>query len=233
MWKDFPDRLCEAAGVRGLVYSRAPNGRSTSAVPGERFRPDYMHRHAHDILPAFLRAVGADGATPPWLFGHSDGGSIALLHAARQPARVSGLIVVAPHIFVEPLSIASIEAAKAAYLESDLRERLGRYHADVDATFRTWNDIWLDPAFRGWNIEAELSRIECPVLALQGQDDQYGTLEQVHGIARRLPRTRVVALPECRHSAHKDQPDRLIEETVRFIWDNAGSDRLRRRAASQ
>jgi pimeloyl-ACP methyl ester carboxylesterase len=193
-----------------------------------------MHRHAHETLPAFLAAVGVDAAaTPPWLLGHSDGGSIALLFAAHYPARVAGLIVVAPHIVVEPLSVESIAAARTAYLGSGLRERLARYHADVDAAFRSWNGIWLDPDFRAWNIEAELSRIECPVLAVQGRDDEYGTLEQVRGIARRLPRTRVVELADCRHSPHRDQPERLIEESVGFIWDNADRGRLARRMASQ
>ena len=153
MWRDFPDRLCEAAGLRGLVYSRPGYGRSTPRPADERWQPDFMHRQAFEVLPAFLAAAGVDVATDkPWLFGHSDGGSIALLHAARWPQRVAGTVVLAPHIVVEDLSIASIEKARIAYETTDLRERLARHHDDPDSAFRGWNDIWLDPAFRDWSI---------------------------------------------------------------------------------
>ena len=221
MWKDFPRTLCEAAGLRGLVFSRPGYGRSTPRAAGERWDVDYLHRQAHEVLPAFFHAVGLDpAAPPPWLLGHSDGGSIALLYAARNPRRVAGLVLLAPHIFVEPLSVTSIEAVRQAYLTTDLRERLARYHDDVDSTFWGWNEIWLHPPFRAWNIEDELSRIECPVLAVQGHDDEHGTLEQVRGIRRRVPGATLVELPECRHSPHKDQPARLVEEVARFIEDS-------------
>src|SRR5690242_14687632 len=171
-WRDFPDRFCRSHALRGLVWSRYGYGRSTPKPPGERWSPDFMHRQAHEVLPALLRALQIER---PWLFGHSDGGSIALLHAARHP--VAGLVVVAPHVFVEDLSVTSIEAARVAYETTDLRARLARHHADPDSAFRGWNDIWLDPAFRDWNIEADIEPIRAPVLAVQGEDDEYGSLE--------------------------------------------------------
>jgi pimeloyl-ACP methyl ester carboxylesterase len=200
------------------VYSRPGYGRSTPRAPGERWGVDFMHRQAYEVLPALFAAIGHDAqATPPWLFGHSDGGSIALLYAARFPKAAAGVVAVAPHILVEPISVASIEAARQAYLGTDLRQRLARYHDDVDSAFWGWNDIWLHPPFLDWSIEAELERIECPVLAIQGRDDEYGTLEQVRGIVRRLPATRLVELADCGHSPHRDQPARLVEEVARFI----------------
>ncbi len=218
MWKDFPARLCAAGDFRGLVYSRPGYGRSTPRAAGERWGVDFMHRQAYGLLPALLDALGVDpGAAPPWLFGHSDGGSIALLYAARFPAAVAGLIVMSPHVLVEDLSIASIEQARAVYRETDLKQRLARYHDDPDSAFYGWNDTWLDPAFREWSIETELDTIECPVLALQGIDDEYGTLAQVHGIAARVRSARVVELPACGHSPHRDQPERLLDEAVAFI----------------
>ena len=149
MWKHFPQALCEAANVRGLAYSRPGYGASTPRAAGERWDVDYLHRQAHEVLPAFLESVGVDAsASPPWLLGHSDGGSIAMLHAAASPRDVAGLVLLAPHVFVEPVSVSSIEAVRAAYRETDLRTRLAKYHADVDSAFWGWNDIWLDPRFR-------------------------------------------------------------------------------------
>lgn len=217
MWKDFPQRLCDAVQVRGLVYSRPPNGRSSPRRRDEPFAVDYLNQHALRALPQLLPALGVRPAQRPWLFGHSDGASIALLHAAQFPAAIGGVVVMAPHLFVEDISVQSIAATRQSYLETDMRERLARYHDDVDAAFWAWNDIWLDPAFRRWNIEAEVSRIECPVLALQGLEDQYGTMQQLLSIAHRLPAARIVELPDCRHSPHRDQPERVIEETMRFI----------------
>lgn len=229
MWKDFPARLCAAAGCRGLVYSRPGYGRSTPRAGAERWAPDFMHRQADELLPGLLAALGVDAAAaPPWLFGHSDGGSIALLFAARYPERCAGLIAVSPHIRVENVTIASIERARETYAQTDLRERLARYHDDPDSAFRGWNDAWLDPAFRDWTIEADLEAISCPVLAIQGVDDDYGTLEQIRGIARRAPQTELLELPDCGHSAQRDQPDTLISAAARFI---AAHDPSRRRLA--
>ncbi|MCW5633935.1 MAG: alpha/beta hydrolase [Rubrivivax sp.] len=218
MWRDFPERLCRSVGARGLVYSRPGYGRSTPRAPDEHWAPDFMHRQAHEVLPALLHALGIDGAERPlWLFGHSDGGSIALLHAKRADARLAGLVVLAPHILVEDLSITSIAKARDAYLGTDLRARLAKYHDDPDSAFWGWNDIWLAPAFRHWSIEAEIGAIRCPVLAMQGLDDEYGTLEQVRGIARRLPGTRIVEVAQCGHSPHRDQPAVVIEAVSSFM----------------
>jgi len=218
MWRDFPARLCEAAGCRGLVYSRPGYGRSTPRAPGEAWAPDFMHRQALQVLPAFLQAAGVDTqADKPWLFGHSDGGSISLLHAAHHPQQVAGAIVLAPHILVEDLSVASIARAREAWHHTDLRARLARHHDDPDSAFRGWNDIWLHPDFRDWSIQEEIGRITCPLLAVQGLDDEYGTLEQIRGIARRAPHTQLLELAACGHSPHKDQPAALIDAATRFI----------------
>jgi pimeloyl-ACP methyl ester carboxylesterase len=203
MWKDFPQRLCAAAGCRGLVYSRPGYGRSTPRAAEEAWDLDFMHRQAHEVLPALLTALAIEPARERlWLFGHSDGGSIALLYAARFPDAPAGAIVLAPHIMVEDLSIESIAKARTAYLESDLRERLAKYHDDPDSAFWGWNDIWLRPPFRQWSIESELASIRCPLLAVQGLDDEYGTLEQIRGIARRVPGTELLELPQFHLSSH-------------------------------
>ena len=212
MWRDFPAAFCTEHGFRGLVYSRYGYGRSTPKPAGEHWAPDFMHRQAHEVLPMLLAHLRIER---PWLFGHSDGGSIALLYASKfEPA---GIVVVAPHILVEDVSIASIERAREAYAETDLRARLARHHADPDSAFRGWNDVWLSPAFRAWNIEPSLDNITCPVLAVQGEDDEYGTLEQIRGIARHVPQTATLVIPHCAHSPHRDQPETLSRAAGRFI----------------
>lgn len=219
MWKDFPARLCDRVGCRGLVYSRPGYGRSTARASDERWAVDFMHRQAYELLPALLDALQIDVEdSPPWLFGHSDGASIALLYAARFPAKVAGAILLAPHIRVEELTVRSIEQARRTYLQTDLGDRLGKYHADPDSAFWGWNDIWLDPAFRDWSIEDELERIRCPLLAIQGKDDEYGTLEQIHGIARRVVQSETLELDDCGHSPHRDRGDEVIEAAKRFIF---------------
>jgi len=215
MWRDFPQRLCDAGDFRGLVYSRPGYGRSTPRAQDERWGVDFMHRQAHELLPALLQALHI--AEAPWLLGHSDGGSIALLHAARHPDAVAGLVVMAPHLFVEDISVASIQRTREIFDSTDLRQRLARHHDDVDSAFWGWNHIWLDPAFRAWNIEAEVARIRCPLLAIQGVDDEYGTLEQIHRIRRNLPATQLLELGRCGHSPHRDQPERVIDAIVEFI----------------
>ena len=218
MWKDFPQQLCAAANCRGLVYSRPGYGQSTPRLADDAWQPDFMHRQAFEVLPALLKELGIDTEKDkPWLFGHSDGGSIALLFAARYPNNTSGAIVVAPHILVEELSVRSIEKAKLAYQTTALRSQLARYHDDVDSAFWGWNNIWLNPAFRRWNLTQAIKTITCPLLAVQGLDDEYGTLEQIHGIKRVLPETQLLELPDCGHSPHRDQPDALIDACVAFI----------------
>ncbi len=215
MWRDFPRRLCEAARVRGLVYSREGYGRSTPRPARHHWAPDFMHQQALQALPALLQALEVAG--PYVLFGHSDGGSIALVHAAAFPARVAGVVALAPHIMVEPVSVESIARTREAYFRTDLRERLARYHDDVDSAFWGWNDAWLNPAFRDWSIEALLPAIGCPVLAIQGEDDEYGTMAQIDGIAARVPQAQLLKLAQCGHSPQRDQPAAVIETTCRFL----------------
>jgi pimeloyl-ACP methyl ester carboxylesterase len=215
MWRDFPQRLCDARGCRGLVYSRYGFGGSTPRRAGDELPADFLEREAREALPAFLRAVGADAR--PWLFGHSDGASIALLYAAAFPHALAGAVVLAPHIFVEDVTIAGIVAAKGAYAATDLRQRLARYHPDPDAVFAGWHERWLDPAFRGWSIEALLPAIRCPLLAVQGFDDEYATMAQLDGIKRHVPQAELLKLANCRHSPHRDQPQAVIEATAAII----------------
>lgn len=213
-WRDFPRRLCDAVQARGLVYSRPGYGRSTPRAAAERWGRDYLHQQAHAVLPALLAALGIDArAEPPWLFGHSDGGSIALLYAARFPEAVAGAVVMAPHYSVEAVGLAGIVRAREAWTSGRLREQLARVHDDPASAFWGWFDAWLDPAFRDWSIEAELAAIRCPLLALQGVDDEYGTLEQIHGIGRRVAHARILALPACGHAPQRDQPQAVIEAT--------------------
>ncbi len=218
LWKDFPHELASTTGFRGLVFSRWGYGQSSPRPHDLRWPVDFMHQQAYDFLPAFFEAIGIDTlADPPWLFGHSDGGTIALLYASAYPSRTAGLIVAAPHIFVETICTDSIAEARQAYLNTDLPQKLGRYHADPDSAFWGWNNIWLDPAFKSWNIEAELASIRCPVLAVQGYDDEYGTMAQIDGIAARVPQTKLVKLSQCGHSPHRDQPQALFQAVSSFL----------------
>ena len=221
MWKGFPQRLCVALDCRGLVYSRPGYGRSSARPADEPWEVDFMHRQAREVLPALLQVLDVDTEhEPPWLLGHSDGASIALLYAARYPQQTGAVIVLAPHILVEDISIQNIQRARTAYLEKDLKDGLARYHDDPDMAFWGWNDVWLHDAFREWSIEDEIEAITCPVLAVQGVDDEYGTLQQVRGIGQRLQQAEVVELRECGHSPHRDQPDRLIDCVSRFVQAN-------------
>jgi pimeloyl-ACP methyl ester carboxylesterase len=217
MWRDWPQQVCDATGRMGIVYSRRGYGNS-DAVPdvrgAGRLEPDYMHREAWEVLPPLLEKLGIER---PVLLGHSDGGSIALLHASRNP--VAACIVMAPHVIVEDVSVRSIEAAREAY-PSAIRERLKRYHADVDVAFWQWNDIWLAPAFRGFDIREECRRIAAPVLAIQGQDDAYGTMRQIEEIAPTRDSFQMEKLAACGHSPHKDQPEltrQLVTEFLRAV----------------
>ena len=212
MWRDFPSRVAHATNCNALVYSRY--GYGNSAPLRELRTVSYMHDEALAALPALLGEFAVDR---PILVGHSDGGSIALIHAGEAGRRVGGLVLMSPHVFVEDISITSIAAAKVAYETSDLRGKLARYHADVDSAFWGWNRIWLDPDFRRWNIEDCLPRISCPVIAVQGEDDEYGTLEQLARIGRLVADAELLTLKDCRHSPHRDQPEPVIEAITFFV----------------
>ena len=211
-WRDFPRRVADATGCAALVYARRGHGQS-DPLDGAR-ELDFMHTEALEVLPALLAKLGIER---PILFGHSDGASIALIHAGHgHPAR--GLVVEAPHVFVEQRSIEGIEAARRAYVESDLRDRLARHHADVDSAFWGWNDVWLHPDFAGWNIEDCLAGIRCPVLAIQGENDAYGTMAQVDTVARQVSgEVCVLRLARCGHAPHRERPERTLEAAAAFI----------------
>lgn len=214
MWRDWPAEVCGATGRAGLIYSRRGYGNSDpidEVRTRGRLAADYMHREAWEVLPRLLRALAIDR---PVLLGHSDGGSIALLHASRRP--VSACIVMAPHVLVEEISLRSIEAARDSY-EVTLRERLDRYHANVDVAFWQWNDVWLSPQFRGFDIRADCRRIDAPVLAIQGLDDAYGTMRQIEEIAPTRGRLTLEKLADCGHSPHRDQPERAQRLVTQFL----------------
>jgi pimeloyl-ACP methyl ester carboxylesterase len=212
MWRDFPQLLAHATAARVVVYSRYGYGNSDPLIEPRGVR--YMHDEALIALPALLDALGI---AQPILVGHSDGASIALIHAGGSDRSIMGAVAMAPHVIVEDISVASIAAARDAYSTTDLRARLSRYHADVDGAFRGWNDIWLRSDFRRWSIEEYLPRIRCPVLAIQGEDDEYGTMEQLGIMARTVPDCDLVKLEDCRHSPHRDQPEAVLEAISRFV----------------
>ena len=216
-WREFPARVSAETGLGVLVTSRLGYGASD---PATLPRPlTYMQDEALSSLPAVLDATGVRDAV---LFGHSDGGSIAIVFAGSglpQPSRLRGLVLEAPHVFVEDVSVRSIAEAKDAYATTDLRARLARHHgANVDVAFRGWNDAWLDPAFRAWNIEKYLPKVRVPSLVVQGEDDAYGTLAQVAAIERGSGAavTRLV-LPRCGHAPHRDRPDEVLAAMVAFL----------------
>jgi pimeloyl-ACP methyl ester carboxylesterase len=212
MWRDFPGKAARATGCPAVVYSRAGYGQS-EVVGGPR-PVRYMHDEALETLPRLLEALDI---REPVLVGHSDGASIGLIYAGARD-RLRGLVVMAPHVFVEDLSVASIAEARTAFETTDLRERLARHHADPEATFRGWNDIWLRSDFRAWNIEEYLPRITCPVLAIQGFDDEYGTMAQIEAVAKQVGGpVEVLRLDHCGHSPHRDQPAAVLEALARFV----------------
>lgn len=219
MWNSrqgsWPASVCEATGCPGLVYSRRGYGRSDpiADVRGAgRLPPDYMHREAFAVLPALLASLGI---ARPVLVGHSDGGSIALLYASRHP--VAGCVVMAPHVMVEDVSVQSIAQARDAYQSGDLRARLARHHADVDGAFWQWNDVWLSPGFRSFDIRPDCRQIQAPVLALQGREDPYGSLRQIEEIAPTRGRLQLEVIEQCGHSPHKEHAQQVRERVAAFV----------------
>jgi pimeloyl-ACP methyl ester carboxylesterase len=213
LWGDFPDRLAERTGAGTLVYSRYGYGRSE--VLGEPRGSDYLECEALTGLPDVLTARGIQA---PVLIGHSDGASIAMIHAADGRWPVRGLVLEAPHILVEDVTIRGIERARTAYETGTLRERLRPWHADVDATFNGWADAWLQPGFREWSIERRLGGIRCPTLVIQGENDQYGTMAQVTGIERGAGGSVTTLILEgCGHAPHVDRREEVHEGIAEFV----------------
>jgi len=211
-WRDFPDRVAALTGSDVFIYSRYGHGRSS--VLEEPREVSYMHHEAEVVLPALLKQAGFDR---PVLLGHSDGASIAIIYAANFPGSVAALVLEAPHVFVEDLTVDSIALAKTAYETTDLAQRLARHHDDADRTFWGWNKIWLDSRFRSWNIESCLDSIRCPVLVIQGEDDEYGTPKQVRAIQARLPAAQAALFAQCKHAPHRDQPDLTLRRIAGFM----------------
>lgn len=221
LWKHWPEQLCRAVSCRGLVFSRYGYGQSTQRLVGENYSASYLHDEARLVLPALFEHLHVDtDTTPPVLFGHSDGATIALLYAATYPKKTAGVIVAAPHIFVEDIMIENLRNARRTYLDTDWAKRLAPYHQNPDSVFWAWNNAWLNPAFRHWSIEAEITSIECPMLALQGEQDEYATLEHIYGIKKLVPQTQILIIPHCGHSPHKDKPS-VVEHAVKQFLTNA------------
>jgi pimeloyl-ACP methyl ester carboxylesterase len=213
-WRDFPARVAAATGRRALVYERYGYGQSDVLVEAQR-PVRFMHDEALLSLPDLLKVLEVEN---PVLIGHSDGASIALIHAgAGHPVR--GVAAMAPHVFIEPLCLRSIDKAAEAFEKSDLKEKLGRYHRDARKTFYGWADVWLDPEFKGWDIREDyLPGVNCPVLAIQGTDDEYGTMAQLDEIARRVEgRCELLKLERCGHAPFRDQPEATLAAVSTFI----------------
>ena len=213
MWRDFPAKLATATGCRVIVWSRAGYGGSQAYA--EPRTPRYMHREAEEALPALIAALHVER---PVLIGHSDGGSIALIFAGTFPDVPLAVAVMAPHEFVEEVTLAGIREARTAWENTALPKKLARYHhAQAERVFLDWNDTWQSPAFRDWNIEDYVSKIRCPVLAIQGVDDEYATMRQIDFIAERLPGTQLLKLAQCGHTPQRDQEAAVLEALTRFV----------------
>lgn len=214
MWRDFPERLAAAAGCGALVYSRPGYGASDPA-PGP-WPVAFMHEEALEVLPAVLERFGLEEVI---LFGHSDGASIAVIYAGAHPGRPSALVLEAPHVFVEPICTERIARIAGEYEATRLRERLMRHHgANTDSMFKSWTEVWIRPEFRLWNIEESLPRIVCPVLVVQGDADEYGTLRQVDAVLAGVKgpaESRVI--PHCGHSPHSERPSEVLEASAGFL----------------
>lgn len=212
LWRDFPDKVARHLSAPALVYSRFGYGQSDGLLASNTSR--FMHIEAKEVLPILLDRLGIE---KPLLIGHSDGASIALIHAAAAARPVQGLVLMAPHVFVEPICVDAIAKIRATYFTSDLKQRLAKYHANVGDAFLGWADTWLLPEFRAWSIEELVPDITAPMLLIQGVDDEYGTLAQLDRIeaAAQVPTTRL-ALANCGHSPHRDQEAAVLDAIARF-----------------
>ena len=212
LWKDWPAQICQTLECEGWVYSRRGYGYSESIfdVRGAgKLQSNYMHREALEVLPALLAHLKIAN---PLLIGHSDGGTIALIHASQFP--VAGCVVMAPHVMMEDISIQAISHARDHF--EKLRPKLAAFHKDVDVAFWQWNDVWLSEAFRSFDIRPLLSKIQSPLMAIQGVNDPYGTMTQIDEIAAHAPQTQLVKLENCGHSPHKDQPLEVLQALKYF-----------------
>jgi len=211
-WRDFPARVAAATGCRALVYDRY--GYGDSDVLEQKRDVHFMHDEALRSLPDFLARLKVEN---PILIGHSDGASIALIHAGAG-FEVRAIAAMAPHVFIEPICLDSIAKISQSFAKSGLQDRLARYHRDARKTFYGWADVWLDPGFVSWDIRDDyLPKIECPVLAIQGENDEYGTMAQLDEIARRVKRSELLKLPDCGHSPFRDQPERTLDAVSSFV----------------
>jgi pimeloyl-ACP methyl ester carboxylesterase len=209
-WRDFPETLQQATSRRVLAYSRFGHG-SSDPPPAPR-TPAFFHEEAYDVLPQVLSRLDAEA---PILVGHSDGASIALLYAGARPVR--GLVLLAPHVVVEDVTLTAIRETRDRFETGDLRERLSRHHDDPDLAFRGWCDVWLDPAFGSWTLEHDAERVDCPVLLIQGADDPYGTVDQLDRIEARVHGPVFRKVVPGGHSLHRDVPEEVVREVVRFL----------------
>ncbi|MCC0079679.1 MAG: alpha/beta hydrolase [Rhodobacter sp.] len=213
LWRDVPAQLSRATGLPVLAYSREGYGQSD---PADLPHPvDYMTRHATGVLPQVLDAIGAPAYV---LMGHSDGATIALEYAGRvEDFRVRGIVLMAPHVFTEPLGLAEIARARDAFADTDMAARMAKYHRDPVATFRGWNDAWLNPDFARWDVTEAIDYLRVPALVIQGRQDQYGTLAQVHAIeSQSYAPVDVLVLDDCRHSPQFDQPQAVLDAVTGF-----------------
>jgi pimeloyl-ACP methyl ester carboxylesterase len=210
LWRDLPARLHEATGRRLIAFSRSGHGRS--APPPRPRTPSFFHEEALEVLPALLDELGVEN---PVLVGHSDGGSIALIHAAHH--RVSALALLAPHVFVEEVTVREIAHTRQHYLTGVLRDRMARYHDDPDAAFWGWCDVWLDPEFRSWSLEAEAARVHAPTLLIQGADDPYGSLEQIDRIEARVQGRVERLVLAGGHSPHLEHEREVVDAITAFL----------------
>jgi pimeloyl-ACP methyl ester carboxylesterase len=210
LWRGVPAEVAAATGRRTVTFSRFGHG--DSDAPLQPRTPAFFHTEALEVLPALLAALGIER---PVLVGHSDGASIALIHASEHP--VTAVAVLAPHVFVEEICLQSIREIRAVYEQGELRERMARRHRDPDAAFYGWNDVWLDPAFPAWSIEDVLPRIAVPVLAIQGRDDEYGTLEQIHRISAAVHGPARELVVGGGHSPHLERREEVVAALVDFV----------------
>ena len=213
MWRDFPDKVARRVGAPAVVYSRFGYGKS-DGIDGPR-ATNFMHTEAIEVLPALLDTLGVEA---PILIGHSDGASIALIHAAISGRKTSAAVLMAPHVFVEPISVESIARVTETYETTDLQARLARHHDRVDDAFLGWSRIWLDPRFRSWSLAKEAAALSVPTLLIQGEDDEYGTLAQIDAITEIAPGPiERLVLANCGHSPHRDQEAAVLDAIAGFV----------------